>query len=108
MISAQAIVPVHFPYRDDQIDADCTGSGPGEKSGNDQQATQELGKRRNIAEPRRQAESGDHVDVIVQVVEYILVAVGQHDGAEGETHHQQSQGLKAIEIAQESFTSGTE
>ncbi len=91
---------MHLPDGDRQVDADREGGGAGEESRQDQQPAQKLGEGGDVAQPSRQAQSGDHLRMMVQASKNLVVAVDDHDGAQGQAHEEKSKRLQAIEIAQ--------
>ena len=57
-------------------------------------------KRRDVTEPARHAEAGDPLRVVLQTSEHIVIAMHNHDGADGQAHDEKGKGLQAIEVAQ--------
>ena len=102
VVAGESIVPVHFPDCDDQVDQQDEGGGACEESRQNQNAAQKLGEGRDIAQPCGPAKAGDELRMVVQASKDLMVAVGDHDHSQGQTHHHKSKGLQAIKVAQSS------
>ena len=100
VVAHQAIVEVYFDDSDGKVDADGEGGDTSEESEKNEQAAEEFGKRREVSRPARESETGDEIDVVVKSCKEILVAVREDDDTQGETHHEEREGLQTIEVAQ--------
>jgi len=100
--SHQPVVQMHLPDGDRQVNANRECRSSSEESGKDEQAAEEFRKGRNITEPRRQAEAGDKLRVVMQSAKHLVIAMSGHDRAQRQAHHQQSQRLQTIEVTQNS------
>jgi hypothetical protein len=96
----KSIVQMHFPDGDAEIDADSEGSGAGEESDDEQQPAEELCECRDIAQPRGKSHAADGMSEAMQSAENLVITVRGHDSAEHHTHHEKSQRLQTIEVAQ--------
>ena len=96
----QSVVEVHLGDGDGKIDADNKSGDSGEQTDQDQDAAKEFGKSGEISGPAGKAEAGDELNVVMKSAENLLISMAGHDGAEGQTHHQECEGLKTIEVAQ--------
>ena len=99
-IAHQAIVKVNFGDCDRQVDADGKGGGPCEQAKQYEQAAKEFRKGRQIGTPGREAEAGHELNVMVESAEDFLISVAYYDGAEGEAHDEEREGLQAVKVAQ--------
>jgi hypothetical protein len=100
VIAGQPIVQVHFPDRDDEIYADGESRDAGKESRQDEQAAEEFREGRNIAQPVGETETGHEVGVVMQASENFVVAMHDHNGAEGEAHEKKREWLQAFRVAQ--------
>jgi hypothetical protein len=100
IIAHQAVVEVHLGDGDRQIKANGKRSYASEQAEQDEQATKEFGEGREIGGPARESEAGDEVSVVVKPAEDLVVSVADDDGAKGEAHDEEGEGLQAIEVAQ--------
>jgi|SRR5579863_5107609 len=89
----KSVVPMHLPERHNQVDANRKSCSPGKKTSQDQQTPDEFHKRRDIAQPRRHAKVRNQMNVVLHVPEDILISVGDHHGAQCQTHGQQCEWL---------------
>ena len=99
-VADQSVVEVHLGDSDGKVDADGECRATSEQSDEHKQAAEELGKRGEIPGPRRQSEAGDELGMVVKSAENFVVSVIEHDGAQGEAHDEEREGLQAIEVAQ--------
>ena len=100
VIAGQPIVQVHFPDRDDEIYADGESRDPGKESRQNEEAAQELREGRNVAHPLGQTKTRHEFGVLMQASENFVVAMHDHNGAEGETHEKKRKWLQAFRVAQ--------
>lgn len=94
-------MPMHLPDSDRKIDADRESGRAGEKSYKNQQAANEFGERRDISQPRRQAEVSDHLRSLMKASEDFVKAMGRHNHSQGQAHDEESEWLQTIEVAQD-------
>jgi hypothetical protein len=99
-VAGHPIVEVHLGDGDGQVDADGSSGHTGEEAEQNEKAAKELGKGRQIGGPGREPEAGDELGMVVESAENLVEAVDSHDGAEGDTHDKEREGLQAIEVAQ--------
>jgi hypothetical protein len=100
VITGQSIVQVHLPDRDAEIYADGKSRDAGEESRQDEQAAQEFREGRNVAQPAGKTETGHEIGVVMQAAENVMVAMHDHDGAQGEAHEKKREWLQAFRVAQ--------
>ena len=99
-VAHQSIVEVHLGDGYAQVDADREGSEASEQAQQHEEATQELGKGREIGSPGGQSKAGDQLRMVVKTTEDFGVSVADHDGAQSQAHDEECERLQAIEIAQ--------
>ena len=90
---------VHFGDSHRQIDADGKSGAAGEQADEHEEAADELGEGGEIGGPAGKPEAGDELNMVVKSTEDFVIPVADHDGPQSKAHHQQSQGLQAIEVA---------
>jgi hypothetical protein len=95
-----SVVEMDLQDGDGEIDADSDGGDAGEQAQQQEQAAEEFGEGGKISAPGWKPEMGDHINVVVESAENLVVSVDKHDGAESETHDEEREGLQAIEVAQ--------
>jgi len=100
VIAGQAIVQVHFPDRDHEVHADGESRDPGKESRQYAQAAQEFREGRNVAHPMGQTKACHEVGVVMQAAENFVIAVDDHDRAQGKTHDKKRKWLQAFRVAQ--------
>jgi hypothetical protein len=100
VIAGQSIVQVHFPDRDAEVHADGESRDAGKESSKYQQAAKEFREGRNVAQPVGKTETRDEVGVMMQASENFVVAMHDHNGAQGQTHEKKRKGLQAFRVAQ--------
>lgn len=83
----QSIVQVHFPDSDKHIDENGERCSPSEKSKQDHQPAEEFREGGNIAQPCGQAETGHHLGMVMQSAENLVIAMRDHNGAQGQAHY---------------------
>jgi hypothetical protein len=105
VLADQSIVKVHLGDGDGKIDADGEGGSASEEADQHEDAAEEFGEGREVGAPGRKSEAGDELNMVLKSAEDFVISVTNHDGAQSKTHHEQRQGLKAIEVAQV-FSSG--
>ena len=99
-VTQQSVMEVYFCDSHRQIDADGKSGAAGEQPEEHEEAAKELGKGGEIGHPGRESKAGDELNVVVKSTEDFLISVGDHHGAEGQAHDEQSERLQAIEVAQ--------
>jgi hypothetical protein len=100
VIAGQSIVQVNFPDRDAKVHADCESRDPGKESSKYQQAAEEFREGRNVAQPAGKTQTRNEVGVVMQAAENFVIAVHDHNGAQGETHEKKRKWLQAFRVAQ--------
>ena len=100
VLAHQSVMEVHLGNGDGHVNADGKSSGAGKQADQHEQAAKKFGEGGEICGPAGQSEAGNELNVVVKSSENFLVPVADHDGAQGKTHDQQSQGLQAIKVAQ--------
>jgi hypothetical protein len=99
-VARQSIVNVHFHDGDSHIDADCESGGAGEKTDQNQQASKELSKGRQICAPAGQAQTLHKLNMVMKSAENLVVTMDHENHAQGEAHHEQGERLETIKVAQ--------
>jgi hypothetical protein len=100
VVAHQSIVEVYFGDGDRHVDADGKSRGTGKQADNHKHAAKELGEGGEICGPARKSKAGDELNVMVKSAENLVISVANHDGAQSETHDEQSERLQAIKVAQ--------
>ena len=100
VIAGQAVVPIHFPDRDHEVHADGESRDPGKEARQYEQAAQEFREGRNVAHPMGETKSCHQVGLLMQAAENFVVAVHQHNRAQGKTHDEKRKWLQAFRVAQ--------
>jgi len=100
VIAGQTVVQVHFPDCDHEVHADGESRDPGKEARQDEQAAQEFREGRNVAQPVGQTKSCHQVGVLMQAAENIVVAMDDHDRAQGKAHDKKGKRLQAFRVAQ--------
>jgi hypothetical protein len=116
VVAHQSVVEVNFGDGDGQIDADGESGCASEQAQEDEDAAKEFRKGREVASPGGESEAVDELGMVLKPAENLVVAVAEDDGAEGEAHDEEREGLQAVEIAHEvppgerkiDYSSGTE
>jgi hypothetical protein len=96
----QTAVNVEFGDGDGQIDADSEGCDASEEAEQDEEASKEFGEGGNVGGPGGEPEAGDKLSVVVESAENFVVSMDEHDGAQGEAHDEECEGLQSVEVAQ--------
>ncbi len=99
-IAHQAIVKMDFGDCDRQVDADGKSGGPGEQANQYEQAAKKFREGRQIGAPGREAEAGHELNMVVEAAEDFVISVVYYDGAKGEAHNEEREGLQAVKVAQ--------
>jgi hypothetical protein len=99
-VAHQSIVEVEFNDGNGEIDADGEGSHAREQAQQDEQAAKEFGKGGEVRGPSREPEAGDKLGVVMKSAEDLVVAVVEHNGAQGKAHDEECEGLQTVEVAQ--------
>src|SRR5216684_3515707 len=99
-VANQPVMQVDFEDGDGEIDADGKSSHPSEQAQQDEQAAKEFREGGEVGGPSREPEAGDKLSMVVKSAENLVVAVVEHDGAQGEAHDKECEGLQAVEVAQ--------
>src|SRR5258708_40266455 len=96
-----------FPYTtlfrsdgDAKVYADGKGGNASEQAQKDEQAAKEFGEGGEVGGPGREPEAGHKLSMVVKSAEDLVVAVVEHDGAQGEAHDEECEGLQAVEGGQ--------
>ena len=92
-IADQSVVDMHLGDGHGKIDADSKSSHAGEKAQQDEQSAKEFSKRREISGPGGESEAGDELGMVLKSAEDLVVAVVEHDRAQGETHDEKCERL---------------
>jgi hypothetical protein len=100
VIAGQSIVQVHFPDRDAEVHADGESRDPGKESRQYEQAAEEFREGRNVAQPVGKTKTCYEVGVVMQASENFVVAMHDHNGAQGEPHEKKRKWLQAFRVAQ--------
>lgn len=100
VIAGQSIVQVHFPDRDNEIYADGESRDAGKESRQYEQAAEEFREGRNVAQPVGKTKTRHEVGVVMQAAENFVVAMHDHDDAQGKTHEKKRKWLQAFRVAQ--------
>jgi hypothetical protein len=85
-IAGQAIVQMHFPNGDREIDADGEGGSAGKETGQDQQSTEKLREGGKVSCPGWQTQAAYELGVMMKASENFVISVRDHDGAERDAH----------------------
>ena len=99
-VAHQPVVEVHLGDGYGDIDADGQSCNASEQAEQNEKAAKELGEGREVGGPARESEADDELGMVVQSAENLVGSVDDDDGAEGETHDKEREGLQAIEVAQ--------
>ena len=100
MIAGQSIVQMHFPDRDAEVHADGESRDAGKESRQYEQAAEEFREGRNVAQPVGKTKTRHEVSVVMQASENFVVAMHDHNGAQGQTHEKKRKWLQAFRVAQ--------
>jgi hypothetical protein len=92
----KAIVPMHLPEGHGKINENCECGNASEKSRQEKQPSQKFSEGRNIAQPCRQAETAYEMNMIVQMMKSILIAVNEHDDAQSQPGYSKGQWLQTV------------
>ncbi len=76
------------------------GGNASEQAQQDEQASKEFGEGGEVGGPGREPEAGHKLSMVVKSAEDLVVSVVEHDGAQGEAHDEECEGLQAVEVAQ--------
>jgi hypothetical protein len=98
--SDESVVQMHFPDGHKQIDENGKCRHPREESHKDHQPAEEFREGGDIAEPCGQTETGHHLCMVMQTSKNFVIAMCDHDDAQGQAHRQKRKRLQPIEIAQ--------
>ncbi len=82
------------------IYTDGKGGNASEQAQQDEQASKEFGEGGEVGGPGGEPEAGDKLSMVVKSAENLVVSVVEHDGAQGEAHDKECEGLQAVEVAQ--------
>src|SRR5579872_662676 len=74
--SDESVVQVYLPDGHNQVSAYKKSGDSGKESCEEQETPEELGERGDIAQPCRQADSGNDLSVVVQASKDLVIAVG--------------------------------
>src|SRR5579864_71812 len=107
-IAHKPVLPVDPGDSHDHVHENSKGNAPREQTGDQQDATAEFRKRRDVAEPGREPKTGHMTGEFVQMAVYLLPAMADQDGAQDQAQDHQSQRLHSIEIAQASSAYSSE
>lgn len=96
----QSVVDVDFGDGDAKVYADGKGGNASEQAQQDEQASKEFGEGGEVGGPGGEPEAGHKLSMVVKSAENLVVSVVEHDGAQGEAHDEECEGLQAVEVAQ--------
>ncbi len=96
----ESIVNMHFRDGNGHVDENGESGSTGEKTDENQQASEELCKRREICGPARQAETRHKLNVVMKSAENFVITVDSHNYTQRKAHHEQGKRLQTIEVAQ--------
>jgi len=99
-VAHEAVVEVHLDDGDGEIDAERKSGHACEQAEHHEQTAKKLSEGGEVGGPDRESETGDELSVVVKSAEDLEITVAKHDGAQGEAHDEESEGLQAIKIAQ--------
>ena len=99
-VAREAVFPVHLRDDDTHVNENGKRGATSKKSKKNRDAANELCSRRAISQPAREAKVAYHLYMMRESPENLGISVGNHDGAEHESKHEERERLQTIEIAQ--------
>lgn len=100
VLTQHSVVEMNFDNGHGKIDADGESRGASEEADENKDAAEKFGEGGKVGAPAGEAEAGDELNVVVKSAENFMVSMSGHNGAQSETHNEESERLQAIEVTQ--------